>query len=393
MKTILILAALVAMVYSKTYKMEARSTGSLIARLTKANLYKKYLEERNLRRAQILKKGSQPIMDYYDDFYTGNVTVGTPGQTFALALDTGSSNLWVIDADCDTGACDGYLGSVYTRRKFNTTASSTFYAENATISIQYGSGWCDGQLAVDTVSFAGEHAQEFLDAEDIADIFGYMPFDGIIGLAWPAISVGNVTPPMQNLLPTLDEPLFTVWLDRKLNVSMGGSGGLVTYGAIDTTNCDLNVNYVNLTSETFWQFSIDGFSVGGFSEENTEDVISDTGTSWIGGPSYIMDAVVDQTGAQYSWEYGIYTVNCSTMMTQPDLQFTINGLTYNITSEEYILDLELGDGQCAVAFFDFESGGFGPTWILGDPFIRAFCNIYDIGQSRIGFAKAKHSQL
>ncbi|VDM64309.1 unnamed protein product [Angiostrongylus costaricensis] len=347
MKTILILATLVAILYSKTYKMEASSTGSLIARLIKANLYHKYLEERNLRRSQILKKGSQPIMDYYDDFYTGNVTVGTPGQTFALVLDTGSSNLWLIDDSCDTEACDGYLGSVYTRRKFNATASSTFYTVNGTITIQYGSGWCDGQLAVDTVSFADLtiEQQEFLDAEDIADIFGYMPFDGIFGLAWPAISVGNVTPPMQNLLPSLDAPLFTVWLDRKLNVSMGGSGGLITYGAIDTTNCDLNVTYVPLTSETYWQFSIDGFSVGSFSEINTEDVISDTGTSWIGGPSYIMDAVVDQTDAQYNWEYGIYTVDCSTMMDQPDLQFTINGVTYNITSEEYILDLELGGGQ------------------------------------------------
>ncbi|VDM59872.1 unnamed protein product [Angiostrongylus costaricensis] len=232
MKTILILITLMAMLQCKTYKMGARSSG----------------------------------------------------QTFALLLDTGSSNLWVIDDSCDTEACDGYIGSIYTRRKFNATASSTFHTENSTITIQYGSGWCYGQLAMDT--------QEFLDAEDIADIFGYMPFDGIFGLAWPAISVENVTPPMQNLLPTLDKPLFTIWLDRK--------------------------------------------------------VISDTGTSWIGGPLYIMYAVVNQTDAQYNWRYGIYTVDCSTMMHQPDMQFTINGVTYNITSEEYILDLELGGGEVGV---------------------------------------------
>ncbi|KAJ1374055.1 Inositol hexakisphosphate and diphosphoinositol-pentakisphosphate kinase [Parelaphostrongylus tenuis] len=105
-----------------------------------------------------------------------------------------------------------------------------------------------------------------------------------------------------------------------LNMSMGGSGGLITYGAVDTTNCDHHVNYVYLTSE---------------------NVISDTGTSWIGAPSYIVNAVVNQTGAQLNYEYGFYTVLCSTMLTQPDLEFSINGVKYNVISEEYIIDLGL----------------------------------------------------
>ncbi|KAK6035461.1 eukaryotic aspartyl protease [Cooperia oncophora] len=45
-----------------------------------------------------------------------------------------------------------------------------------------------------------------------------------------------------------------------------------------------------------------------------------------------------------------------------------------------------GNNKCLFAIFPFEFGGFGPSWILGDPFIRQFCNIYDIGQKRMGFA-------
>ncbi|VDM82573.1 unnamed protein product, partial [Strongylus vulgaris] len=78
MKSILILAALVAVLYAKTFQMETRSSGSLRARLIAANLYQKFLEEEHLRRAQILAKGSQPFIDYADDFYLGNVTLGTP---------------------------------------------------------------------------------------------------------------------------------------------------------------------------------------------------------------------------------------------------------------------------------------------------------------------------
>ncbi|KAJ1365928.1 Inositol hexakisphosphate and diphosphoinositol-pentakisphosphate kinase [Parelaphostrongylus tenuis] len=174
---------------------------------------------------------------------------------------------------------------------------------------------------------------------------------------------------------------------------MGGNGGMITFGAVDTTNCDLDVNYVPLTSESYWQFSIDGFAIGRSSAEKKEDVISDTGTSFIGAPSCVMEAVVRRTNAQYDYENQLYVVDCSTMKTQPDAEFTINGVKYNITSEEYILDLELGNGKCALAFFHLISMGFGPAWILGDPWIRTYCNIYDIGQSRIGFAKAKHSEF
>ncbi|UMM38033.1 hypothetical protein L5515_009610 [Caenorhabditis briggsae] len=88
------------------------------------------------------------------------------------------------------------------------------------------------------------------------------------------LAVDKVVPPMQNVLPQLDAPLFTVWLDRKLTISQGGSGGLFTYGAVDTTNCDSQITYVPLTAKTYWQFALDGFSVGTFSENKKDQVSS-----------------------------------------------------------------------------------------------------------------------
>ncbi|VDM63353.1 unnamed protein product [Angiostrongylus costaricensis] len=187
--------------------------------------------------------------------------MGSPDQSrqnVSVVPDTGSLNLWVIDSACDTGPCNGFL-SFYTRRKFNTTESSTFSVENRSIAITYGFGWFDGLIGKDTVSFAGDHF--------IANIFGYVPIDGILGLAWPTISVGNVTPPMQNPFPVLDAPIFTVWLDRKVS-----NGGLITYGGIDSTNCEEKIDYVSLTSKTYWQFAISGFSIGSYSTERIYDV-------------------------------------------------------------------------------------------------------------------------
>ncbi|EPB74054.1 hypothetical protein ANCCEY_06841 [Ancylostoma ceylanicum] len=46
------------------------------------------------------KKYTQEINDYYDLEYLGNVTIGTPDQTFQMVLDTGSSNFWIPDYTC-----------------------------------------------------------------------------------------------------------------------------------------------------------------------------------------------------------------------------------------------------------------------------------------------------
>ncbi|KAJ1357688.1 hypothetical protein KIN20_015882 [Parelaphostrongylus tenuis] len=52
-----------------------------------------------------------------------------------------------------------------------------------------------------------------------------------------------------------------------------------------------------------------------------------------------------------------------------------------------------GSDKCAVAFYGYDSGGFGPAWFLGDPLIRTYYKIYAIGQKRIGLAMAIHSEM
>ncbi|ETN85269.1 hypothetical protein NECAME_06495 [Necator americanus] len=60
--------------------------------------------------------------------------------------------------------------------------------------------------------------------------------------------------------------------------------------------------------------------------------------------------------------------------------------TYTINTANLIIPS--GDGRCSLAIFGMNTFGFGPAWILGDPFIRQYCNIYDVGQERVGFANS-----
>jgi len=356
--------------------------------MIKAGQWQNYIKAMQQARAS----GSDQLIDWYDNFYLSNITVGTPPQRFTIVPDTGSSNLWVIDTTCNTQACRGYPQSGWTKNRYDRSRSTTFVNDGRPFSIQYGSGSCRGNLGVDTVGFASMSImnQMFGYSTTIADVFGYQPHDGIMGLGWPDLAVDQVVPPVQNLLPQLDMPLFVAWLDLKGLVFGDSQGGLMTYGALDMDHCDANVDYVTLSSRTYWQFTMGGYTMGSESNTRNAEVISDTGTSWIGLPQADMTAIVRATGARYDAQNQLYYLPCTTTGL-PDMVLNIGGKQYPIPSPEYVEDLELGGGNCAITFFAFNGGGFGPAWILGDTFIRQYCNVYHVGDGKIGFAKAKNA--
>ncbi|KAH7694815.1 CBN-ASP-1 protein, partial [Aphelenchoides avenae] len=212
-------------------------------------------------RSSRLDVGSQPLIDYYDDYYIGNVTVGDGTDPFTVVMDTGSSNLWVIDCACRQQACKGYPDSGYKKHCYNPNASAEYVANGKPFSIQYGEGDVSGYLGADFVTFAGrlfDVKPTFGIATTVSDDFGYKPFDGIFGLGWPSISDDQVQPILFEILYELDQPLFSIYLERHVKLSSAAPGGFITYGAVDTEHCDAQINYVPLTQEGWWQFEWDG---------------------------------------------------------------------------------------------------------------------------------------
>ncbi|KAK6037914.1 hypothetical protein COOONC_24580, partial [Cooperia oncophora] len=86
----------------------------------------------------------------------------------------------------------------------------------------------------------------------------------------------------------------------------------------------------------------------------------------------------------YDQSHGVYFINC---YAQPSLKLAIGQNVYLIEPKNMIVPA--GDGRCMLSLFGMDSGGFGPSWILGDPFIRQYCQIYDVGRKRIGFAPSR----
>ncbi|KAF8355594.1 hypothetical protein PRIPAC_97217 [Pristionchus pacificus] len=339
----------------------------------------------------------QPLVDYYDDFYLGEIKLGTPPQSFTVVMDTGSSNLWVIDAKCESQDCLGQPVSEYSKHQFDTSASTTYQKSNQPFLLIYGSGSCKGVIGYDVLDLAGlKYASQGLGvATQIASVFGSQPIDGILGLGWPDLAQGQVVPPMQNMLSQLDQPIFTVYMSRLeasfcrhpvLPADAPVDGGRITFGGFDKDNCRDEINYVPLTSRTYWQFKLDDFVMGDFRAMTNYQVITDTGTSWIGCPTDVFNAMVKNTNAKLSPLIGQWIVQCDTYY--PDMIFKIGGIEYHIPAYEYVLDLGLPAGDCVLAAFPMVGTGNNPKFILGDVFIRQYCNVHDIGQGRIGFARS-----
>ncbi|XP_043572465.1 gastricsin-like [Chiloscyllium plagiosum] len=325
--------------------------------------------------------GNEPLLNSMNSFYYGSITVGTPPQSFTVLFDTGSSNLWVPSIYCNSAPCGNHA-------RFNPTQSSTFTTNGQTFSFSYGSGSLSGYFGYDTVNVAGISIskQELgLSENEPGSNFYYAPFDGILGLSYPALSGGGAMPVFDNMLKEnlLEEPLFSVYLSRYPNSQDGGE---VLFGGIDHGIYSGQIHWAPVIQELYWNIAIQGVLLNGqpaFCYQGCQAIV-DTGTSLITVPNEYLKELLQEIGA--SDQNGEFVVNCNNIANMPSLTFAINGAEFTLPPSVYILQ---NNGYCTAGFeptYLPAPTRYGPLWILGDVFLGAFYSVFDRGNNRIGFA-------
>jgi phytepsin len=238
------------------------------------------------------KTGPVVLKNFEDAQYFIEIEIGTPPQVFQVVPDTGSSNLWVPSKKCDKTniACKLH-------KQYDSASSTSYVANGTTYSIRYGSGACSGFMSNDLVSVGGLAAKvDFAEVTKEPGVaFIAAKFDGILGLGFSSIAVNHATPWWYHVVDQklVDAPVFAFYLNRKA----GGDGELL-FGGVDEAHYTGNFTYVPLTNETYWEFAMDGVSVGGeqFCKGGCK-AIADSGTSLLAGPADVVKGINKAIGA------------------------------------------------------------------------------------------------
>ncbi|KAK3404482.1 hypothetical protein EUGRSUZ_K00787 [Eucalyptus grandis] len=250
------------------------------------------------------------LKNYMDAQYFGEIGIGTPSQKFTVIFDTGSSNLWVPSSKC-------YLSvACYFHSKFKSSDSSTYKKNGKSAEIHYGTGAISGFFSQDHVKVGDlvVKGQEFIEATREPSItFLAAKFDGILGLGFKEISVGDATPVWYNMVNQglIKEPVFSFWLNRNTE---GEEGGEIVFGGADSSHYKGEHTYVPVTQKGYWQFKMADVLIGnettGFCASGCS-AIADSGTSLLAGPTTVITQINHAIGAS-----GVVSQECKTIVGQ-----------------------------------------------------------------------------
>ncbi|KAI0358653.1 acid protease [Trametes cingulata] len=326
----------------------------------------------------LTKRQNEPLTDEEDDLeWAGTISIGTPAQKFLIDFDTGSSDLWVPSSSCRSSTCSS-------KKKYTASSSSTSSKKSGSFQIQYGDGsTVSGPVYTDTVNVAGVTVknQYFSPVTTLSSSFANDPIDGLLGLAYPAISNLNQNPFFNTAIQqgAVSEGVFAFKLASSgSELYLGGTDSKLYTGSIEFHDVD--------TSTGFWQITGAKAYVGSKAAVSNFETIIDSGTTIMyGPPSAVKTLYASVSGSKvYDSENGYYSYPCNS---PPTVAFSWGGKKWTISAANFNLgETESGSGQCVGALAGQDIGLGNNVWLLGDSFMKNVYTVFSFDDDAVGFA-------
>eukprot|EP00917_Polyrhabdina_sp_WS-2016_P014020 GHVP01030618.1.p1 GENE.GHVP01030618.1~~GHVP01030618.1.p1 ORF type:complete len:436 (+),score=67.01 GHVP01030618.1:4541-5848(+) len=345
-------------------------------------------------------ESSEDLLNFHNSQYFGEIRVGSPGVPFIVVFDTGSSNLWIPSAYCETGGCKHHM-------KFDPRLSSTFETISRTTNtakplqefIQYGTGSCLLDLGKDTVqigSIAVPGQGIGLAVKESDFPFEDLPFDGLVGLGFPDPSSPLSETPLIDTIKNqklLKRNIFGVYMSGDLN-----KPGAISFGGVDPRYVfkgHIPV-WFPLSSTLYWQVSLAAIKVDNKDLNVCNNTTGcqaaiDTGSSLTTLPAEAYDKLTKNVNVKE---------DCSNINELPPITFVLPDqnkrlIDFTFQPFEYVLQEQENPLQktnsCSLGFMKMDIPiPRGPLIVIGNNFIQKYYALFDRDNLRVGFQRANH---
>ncbi|KIN07638.1 hypothetical protein OIDMADRAFT_186420 [Oidiodendron maius Zn] len=348
-----------------------------------------------------------------DSNYIINVQVGTPAQDIKLAIDTGSSDVWVLDSTSE--ACSSSLDtSSECETPFTSASSSTFkVVDPGEFDITYADGTgAQGDYFTDVLSFGGQS----LNAQTMGIATESTLSPGLLGIGYDQNEASTAqNPPFvyssvidslvsQGLIST---KAYSLYLD-----DLQASTGSLLFGGLDSDKYQGNLVQMPIIPQTFGDqsiytaFIVDMTSFGttssGKSTTVTQSsfqipVVLDSGTTLTYFPTSLMDEILTAVNGEIDKESQFAFVDCSVRDSSDTFTFdfgfgTSESIVIKVPAAELIYDADIFVGgqpnvnisnPCALGFMAQD----GEPYVLGDNFLRSAYVVYDLKNNLIALGQ------
>merc|ERR1712118_373101 len=156
-------------------------------------------------------------------------------------------------------------------------------------------------------------------------------------MGFNSISQYHIPTPFEQMISQklISEPVFAFYLSDDASAK-----GELILGGVDKSHYTGDLVTVPLTSESYWEVSLDGLKFGDSAiVSSSMKAIIDSGTSMLAGPKDMVSKIATAAGAT-SLMGKEYVVDCSKVSSLPDLDITLGGKPFKLTASDYIINMQ-----------------------------------------------------
>ncbi|XP_028073076.1 aspartic proteinase A2-like isoform X5 [Camellia sinensis] len=196
------------------------------------------------------------------------------------------------------------------------TRGEVIHANGTSCKIHYGSGSIFGFFSQDNVRVGDVIIKDQVFTEATKEglfMFLLAQFDGIIGLGFQDIAVGQVSPVWYNMVKQglVNRQVFSLWLNRDPNSKIGGE---IVFGGVDWRHFRGDHTFAPIAQNGYWQIEVGDIIIASNSTGLCKDgcaAIVDSGSSFIAGPTAIITQINHAIGAD-----GVVSLECKNIVSK-----------------------------------------------------------------------------